>query len=403
MLAAIRADALVYLVPPERRDGERAAGHAILIRPVTGVIEVLELPGLVGTGQTPLDAYRAALDHALASLDQEAMNPEGFRTGSAGRRWADALVRLGSWTYDQVMGPLIEHVRGWNLGRRPNLTLIPLGELATIPYAAAWTGQVGPEGPASRRRYAIEDVVLSYAASARLLGEISRRPRQGLNDRVVIAADPTAEFVMSRRTARLLAGNIYPSAEVYGRKEARNGPATVEALLGALPAVDRPGASLLHLTTHGTTDPEPQLQTSDGWLALNRILDQARGRAPDAPGGLVITSACLTDSTRAHYDESLTLATAFLAAGACSVIGTRWPVDDDTAAALSIRLHYHLQRGLPSAEALRQAQLDLIRPTDEIRKSFSRFLEESLNPDRLSHPASWAGYVHHGSDNRRTS
>ena len=402
MLAATRADALVYLVPPEVRDGERPPGHAILMRPLTGVIEVVELPGLGDADRAPLDTYLAALKDAVDGFDSSATNPDGFRSGSAGGRWADALVQLGSWTYDQVMGPLIEHVRGWNLGRRPNLTLIPLGELAAIPYATAWTGDAGPEGSGSRRRYAIEAVVLSYAASARLLGEISRRPRQALNDRVVIVTDPTGMFAMSQITARLLAGNIYPRAEVYGRKTARNGAATTEALLNALPAADRPGASLLHLATHGTTDPVPQLQTKDGWLTLNRILDQARGRAPDAPGGLVITSACLTDSTRANYDESLTLATAFLAAGACSVIGTRWPVDDDMTAALSIRLHYHLQMGLPSGEALRQAQLDLIRPTAEIRKSLGRILE-TVEPERLSHPASWAGYVQHGSDNRKTT
>ena len=47
MLAGTRADALVYLVPPEERDGEQPPpGHAILLRPVTGVIEVVELPGL---------------------------------------------------------------------------------------------------------------------------------------------------------------------------------------------------------------------------------------------------------------------------------------------------------------------------------------------------------------------
>src|SRR5262249_37296080 len=154
----------------------------------------------------------------------------------------------------------------------------------------------------------------------------------------------------------------------YGLKRASHGPATSEVLLGALPGADRSGASLLHLVTHGEAEPVPQLQTyGGGWLAFGRILEQARGRAPEPPGGLVITNACLTDSTRANYDESLTLATAFLAAGACSVIGTRWPVDDDTAAALSLRLHYHLQLGRSPAEALRRAQLDLLRPARGIR------------------------------------
>jgi CHAT domain-containing protein len=137
------------------------------------------------------------------------------------------------------------------------------------------------------------------------------------------------------------------------------------------------------------------LQAKDGWLPLSRILEQARDRAPDAPGGLVITNACLTDRTQGHYDESLTLATGFLAAGASAVIGTRWPVDDDTAAALSLRLHLHLQAGREPAEALRRAQLDLLRPTADVRQSLGPQLA-ALSDDRLSHPATWAGHVHHG-------
>lgn len=131
-----------------------------------------------------------------------------------------------------------------------------------------------------------------------------------------------------------------------------------------------------------------------GW-PLTRILDQARGRAADAPGGVVITNACLTDITRTHYDESLTLATAFLAGGATAVIGTRWPVDDDIVAALSLRLHYHLQLGRAPAEALRQAQLDLLRPTPGILAKLDPQLA-TLADARLSHAASWAGHVHHG-------
>jgi CHAT domain-containing protein len=139
----------------------------------------------------------------------------------------------------------------------------------------------------------------------------------------------------------------------------------------------------------------PALQARDGWLPLSRILEQARDRAPDAPGSLVITNACLTDRNHGHYDESLTLATGFLAAGASAVIGTRWPVDDDTAAALSLRLHLHLQVGREPAEALRRAQLDLLRPTADIRRSLGPQLA-ALTDDRLSHPATWAGHVHHG-------
>jgi CHAT domain-containing protein len=77
------------------------------------------------------------------------------------------------------------------------------------------------------------------------------------------------------------------------------------------------------------------------------------------------------------------------------VIGTRWPVDDDTVAVLSLRLHHHLQLGRPPADALRRAQLDLLRPAPGMRATLHRHLAD-LTDARLSHPATWAGHVHHG-------
>jgi len=109
----------------------------------------------------------------------------------------------------------------------------------------------------------------------------------------------------------------------------------------------------------------------------------------------VITSACLTDTSMTGHDESLTLATAFLAAGATAVIGTRWPVEDDTAAALAIRLHHHLRDGDSPAEALRRAQLELLRPGSALRDSLGPHFT-AVDDARLSHPASWAGHVQHG-------
>jgi hypothetical protein len=395
-LAGTRLDALVYLVPPDDVPPDalagRAHGHAVLVRPVTDEVEVVSLPGLTSAGMTPLAEYLVTFQRALASDGDGGGNTEGFRGVPEGRAWATSLDELGRWAHDTIITPVLAHVRGWQLGDLPRLALIPLGRLAAIPFAAAWT-----PAPGGARRYAIEDVVLSYTASARLLGEVTGRPRQPLGERVVFITDPTREFYFSRRLMARLAESLYPGAAAYG-VDAPGGPATSAVMLNAFPGRDRQGASLLQLTTHGTLDDGPALIASDGPLPLADILDQARGRAPDAPGGLVIVSACLTDvtdSARASYDESLTLATAFLAAGATAVIGTRWPVDDVTTAALDIRLHHHLKDGREPAEALRRAQLELLRPGPELRGSLGpRFAR--VGDARLSHPQSWAGHVHHG-------
>ena len=188
-MAGSRLNAVVYLVPANPRTG-RGTGDALLVRPATGEVEVLALNRLTSLGGTPLAAYLTALERAVTASGAGA----GFRGLPEGIAWASALDELGRWTYDTVVAPLLAHARRWHLDDLPRLALIPLGQLGAIPFAAAWTPEEG-----GARRYAIEDVVLSYAASARLLGAAASRPRQRLDERVVFVADPTGEFDFSRR------------------------------------------------------------------------------------------------------------------------------------------------------------------------------------------------------------
>ena len=59
----------------------------------------------------------------------------------------------------------------------------------------------------------------------------------------------------------------------------------------------------------------------------------------------------------------LGLARAFLAAGAQSVCATRWKIPDE-GGALVQRLYAHLQGPVTRAEALRRAQMEMIRSRD---------------------------------------
>jgi hypothetical protein len=390
LFATGELDAVVYLVPPGTAG---SAAHALLLRPgLSDQIETLPLPGVQVGSDSPPGRYRAAFDAALAGCDPRQRHPDGFRGSPAGLAWAAELDALGRWAHDHLTGPLAEHVRGWSLGRTPHLALVPLGDLAAVPYAAAWTPEA--EAPGGRR-YAIHDLILTQAASGRLHGEVLRRPRRPLAEEVtILVPDPAAEFPYARATAAALVSHLYPDAQACGRRMA-DGQATTARFLAALPDRDRPGASLVHLATHATSVPTARLQTADGWLPLSSILAQGRERSPDSPGGLVVTSACLTDSTHSQYDESLTLATALLAAGASGVIGTRWPVEDDTAATLAYHLHHHLASGHSPAQALRIAQLDMIDPSSPPRPGLHPHLAH-MPAARRAHPASWAGYTYHG-------
>jgi CHAT domain-containing protein len=291
-----------------------------------------------------------------------------------------------------VIAPLLARTTRWGLSRPPHLVLVPLGELAAVPFAAAWTPD---PAAADGRRHAIEDFEISYSASARLLIDAAGRRRPGPGSRPVLLVDPTGQFPYSRRTARALVERFYPNAHWYGRR-APDGAASTERTLEALvPADDlATGAPVVQLFTHGRMLPTPAVQTQDGWLSLSDVVDRGRRRSPDTGCGLVVTTACLTDATRSHVDESVTLAAALQAAGAAGVVGTRWPVDDPAAAALTYRLHHHLDAGRPPAAALRLAQLDLVRARTRRPDLPPRLAD--LPADLLADPAAWAGFVQHG-------
>jgi CHAT domain-containing protein len=78
---------------------------------------------------------------------------------------------------------------------------------------------------------------------------------------------------------------------------------------------------------------------------------------------VVVLSACNTASGRRFAGEgSLSLARAFLYAGADRVLATRFQIDDEAAAALSTAFYQSMWRdGLMPSAALRQAQLALRR------------------------------------------
>jgi hypothetical protein len=405
---ATDADAVVYLVPPAagtRGDAWPLAGiaqpaRALVCRAGIGQVDVLGLPEMnVGPGN-PLDAYLAAFEAALTAPGPCRLAPgddagvaverDPGEPGNAGHAWLRALDELGAWAHDHIIGPLAGHVATWGLRRAPRLVIVPLGKLAAIPYAGAWTRDASLPGG---RRYAVHDLVLSYAVSGRFLSDIAQRPRRPLWERIVLAS--AGDFPFARKAAAALASGLYPGAELYGRASAPSGLASTDRILAALPGTSRSGASLLHLATHASSEPVAQFRTADGWLPLSRILDEARDRPATEPGGLVISNACLTDSTRAHYDESVTLATALLAAGATGVIGTRWPIYDDASAALTYYLHHHLAHGHRPADALRLAQLDLLAPEPPRLAGQPPFMG-AIGYRRRAHPASWAGYTYHG-------
>jgi CHAT domain-containing protein len=92
----------------------------------------------------------------------------------------------------------------------------------------------------------------------------------------------------------------------------------------------------------------------------------------------------------------LTLATAFLAAGAATVVGARWEIRDEHTSVLMYMFHHYLLReNLPPADALRSAPLWMFDPRRGVPAEMPEALRARVS-QRLARVIFWAGFTHQG-------
>ncbi|MBA17805.1 MAG: hypothetical protein CMN73_15875 [Sphingomonas sp.] len=156
----------------------------------------------------------------------------------------------------------------------------------------------------------------------------------------------------------------------------------------AIRNIDLTGFTVIAFATHGLvggqiggldepalvmTPPNSVMEDDDGLLTASEI---ARLRLN---ADWVILSACNTAAgAKAGTPTYSGLAQAFVFAGARSLLLSHWRVRDDAAARLSVGTVRGAAQGLDKAEALREAQLDLMADPDV--------------PD-AAHPAVWAPFI----------
>jgi CHAT domain len=403
-LAATGTDALAYLLP---RD-DAGLGLAVIVDQ-DGTVRWLPLAGLYTGGASPVSAFlraRRAVESAGTDQAREA----------ARQAWLPVLGTLCGWAWRVAIGPLLDAVPARTAKPERRVVLVPVAELGVVPWHAARQPETG--------RYACQRVVFSYAASARQFVETARRqPRPWAQDPVLISDVATSAY-LTAAGLRYLQAAFYPAAAVFGSARRRlpdtvpGTPAATRAdVLGALPRAERPGASLLHFGCHGRVQ-VPVLGSSlslgqddrgrEVTVEVRDILRQARsgrlaGPATGHAGGLVILASCLTDVTEQDFDEALSLAAAFLAAGSAGVVAARWLVADAVTAPFMNVFHQMLNGPHPDpAAALRAAQLWLLDPDREMPGDWPKALREeatlavsSGGPD-LAGPEAWAAFTYQG-------
>jgi tetratricopeptide (TPR) repeat protein len=380
-LATIGADALVYLVSGTAT----LPGGALIVR-ADGAVRHLALPEL---GAPALDAYLDASE-ALRGADR------GVARQVARSRWLSALSRLCSWAWEAVMGPLLGAAEGWNLGREPWLVLVPVGRLGMVPWHAAVRSAAG------RPRYALEDAVLSCAPSARLLCEVAHRRAAARDGRALVVGNPTGDLHYAAEEARAVLAAFYPEGVYLGRSPSTYaaGPGVPEEVLAHMAGRGSSATPVLHLACHAVSVSQPpggSYLRLAGTLTVEDLLEHARGRGLDDPGAMVVLSACRTDVPGRDYDEALSIATGFLVAGASTVVGSLWQVSDRRTALLMFMFHHYVNRaGLPSARALRMAQLWMLDPDRTAPTDMPAALACRVADPGLEDPYAWAAFLHRG-------
>jgi CHAT domain-containing protein len=244
--------------------------------------------------------------------------------------------------HKQLIEPLIPHITG------KELIIVPHDVLHYLPFHAL----VGPDG-----RYVIEKYPIYYLSSASLLQFVKEKRKAG-GEKVLAFGNPDlGDPEKNLEFAELEAKEVkaaYPESSVYIRKEA------TEEKSKTLSA----SHDILHFATHAKLNEDDPLSSAvllakedreDGRLEVREIFGM------DLKAKLVVLSGCETGLGKLSTgDELVGLTRAFIYAGTPSVVASLWSVDDSSTAHLMASFYRNLKT-MSKVEALRQAQLELIR------------------------------------------
>lgn len=224
------------------------------------------------------------------------------------------------------------------------------GRLRNIPVAALYDGQ----------RYLIEKYAVALSPGLQLL---PARQLQQNQIGAIVGGISKSRSGFSALPA--VESEVRQISKTVSASQLMNQEFTSAALADQ---VKNSSANVVHLATHeqfSSRQEDTFLLTWDGQVRIQELAEllKARGGNSSSAIELLVLSACDT----ATGDDRAVLGLAGLAvrSGARSTIAALWPVKDKAAAMLMANFYKELQKpGITKAEALRQAQIDLIRRTD---------------------------------------
>ena len=246
--------------------------------------------------------------------------------------------------YDLLIAPVADR-----LGPGTTLAIVPDGPLRAFPFAAL----VAPDG-----RFLIQQTRLSLIPALAYAQPSGARPGHGLR---IVAASLQRQIALPVGFFPALGGTAQEARVAAGfARDGRLLPDFNRADLQAALAGGR--IDVLHLATHAVFNgrSDRAFIVANGEVVrlseLRAMIDRSRVRGE--PLDLLVLSAC--ETAVGDEEASMGLAGAAVQAGARSVIGSLWQVDDAGTALLMREFYRRYSEGEPRAEALQGAQRSLI-------------------------------------------
>ena len=291
--------------------------------------------------------------------------------------------------YQELIQPILAQVSG------KELIIVPHDVLHYLPFHAL----LSPDG-----HYLLEKYPIYYLSSASLLQFVKEKRKAG-GEKVLAFGNPDlGDPEKNLEYAELEAQEVkvlYPESSVFLKKDASE-----EKSKSLSPTHD-----ILHFATHAELNEDDPLSSAvllakegkeDGRLEVREIFGM------DLKANLVVLSGCDTALGKLSTgDELVGLTRAFIYAGTPSVVASLWSVDDSSTAQLMASFYRNLKT-MSKVEALRQAQLELIRGEGRsellvrrgvggIGKLGETVKSESVSQDPISvstsHPYFWAPFI----------
>ena len=258
--------------------------------------------------------------------------------------------------HQSLVHPALGHLRDLKV---KHLVFVMDGSLGNVPPSAFLD--------AERDRFLVEDFSVSIAPNLSLLAgpAATGEPRPLLACGLSVATGGFAAIPAVDAEIDGIAA-LYPGKVVLKNNDFTT--AAIRENLLTLPA------EVVHIASHGEflgRAEECFLLTRDGRISLDQLDEMIRPKKfVGIPVGLLCLSAC---RTAAGDDRAaLGLAGAAVKSGARSVLATLWYVEDRTTSEIMTGFHRRLRSHpeMAKAEALRQAQLEILRRDPNIHPSF---------------------------------